>query len=109
MQEVLEVERSVVLDASGGGRITLGPDKGPPYWRITEVTVETDRPGQAPVPAFQLYKDGLRKGTTYDGSRNESDTRIELTRGQHLEAVWTGGQAGDTATITVSGYKGDRA
>jgi hypothetical protein len=110
-RQILNAGRSTVLDASGNGRVEIGPDQGPPYWLVSTVIVKTSRPGQAPVPAFDLYKDAVdennSEGTTYDGSRNESNVTIELTRGQKLIAVWTGGQAGDTATISVSGYKGD--
>lgn len=113
MRTTLNAGRQVVLDASGNGRLEIGPDQGPPYWLVNRVIVRTSRPGQAPVPAFDMYKDtedeGGQEGTTYDGSRNESDVNIELTRGQHIVAVWTGGQAGDIARISVSGYKGDKA
>jgi hypothetical protein len=110
-RQILNQGRSTVLDASGTGRLQLGPDQGSPYWRVTAVTVKTSRPGKSPVPAFDFYLDqedaNGQQGTTYDGSRNESDVDIELVRGQHLIAVWTGGQAGDVATFSVSGYKGD--
>lgn len=98
----------VTLDASGGGRAELGPDNGPPYWNITKYVVKTSRPGQAPVPQCSVYVDseddnGLQD-TTYDGSKDASDADIDLQRGQHLIGVWSGGQAGDIATLSVTGW-----
>ena len=110
-RQILNQGKTVTFDASGNGRLELGPDQGPPYWRVTAVFIKTSRPGQAPIPAFDFYLDAEDangwQGTAYDGSRNESDVNIELTRGQHLIAVWEGGQPGDVATFSVSGYKGD--
>lgn len=110
-RQALNTSRSVTLDASGNGRLELGPDTvaGPPYWNVTRVVVRTDRPGQAPVPILSLYLDtedanGLQD-VTYDGSRDATDVDLDLTRGQHLIAVWTGGQAGDVATLSVSGWR----
>ncbi|MER7953069.1 hypothetical protein ABTY59_37390 [Streptomyces sp. NPDC096079] len=109
--QTLAVAKTVVLDASGNGTLRIGPDRGAPYWRVTKVLVRTSREGQAPVPRFAYYQDyqsdATRKGQTYDGSHDESDENFLLTRGQELIAVWTGGQAGDRATFTVTGTQGD--
>ncbi len=108
-RQQLNAAASVILDASGGGRLELGPGSGPPYWHLTKVMVKTDRPGRAPVPACSVYLDGeddaSLQGSTYDGSRDETECDIEMTRGQHLIAVWSGGQAGDRATLSVTGWK----
>lgn len=108
-RQQLNASARVVLDAGGGGRLELGPDTGPPYWSVKRLVVRTDRPGQAPVPSCTIYLDseddnGLQD-VTYDGSRDASDVDIELTRGQHLIAVWAGGQAGDVGSLSVTGWK----
>lgn len=110
-RQALNTSARVVLGADGSGRVELGPaDRaGPAYWTVTRVVVGTDRPGLAPVPALSLYLDtedpsGLQD-STYDGSKDASDVDIDLSRGQHLIAVWTGGQAGDTAHLSVTGWK----
>jgi hypothetical protein len=105
----LQAAETAVLDSTGGARVELGPDTGPPYWRVTRVVVRTSRPGQAPVPQLSLYLDsedatGLLD-VTYDGSQDASDVDVELQRGQHLIAVWSGGQEGDEATLSVTGTK----
>jgi len=99
----------VTLDATGGGQVVLGPDAGPAYWRVTSVITQTDRPGLAPIPRVQLYLDVVDPsnalGLSYDGSFGQAVGEQTLQRGQHIIAVWTGGQAGDRATMTVNGEK----
>lgn len=100
---------SVTLGSTGGGQILLGPDAGPANWRVTGLTVQTNRPGQAPVPRVQIYLDQVdpsqSQGLNYDGSFAQATGEVTLSRGSHLIAVWTGGQAGDIATFTVTGEK----
>jgi hypothetical protein len=111
-RRALNTSAHTVLDASGAGRVELGPDRGAPYWNVTKLVVTTSRPGQAPVPSCAVYVDtedanGLQD-TTYDGSRDATEADIDLQRGQHLIAVWSGGQAGDTATLSVTGWTKER-
>jgi hypothetical protein len=100
---------SVTLDSSGAGTATLGPDAGPANWQLDTVIVQTDRPGVAPVPRCQVYLDRAdpsgAQGLTYDGSFSQGSATLTLARGQHLIAVWSGGQLGDQASITVTGVK----
>lgn len=110
----LNVSGRVTLDASGNGTVSLGPGKtpGPRTWNITQVTVQTNRPGLAPVPRFQLYRDFVSPdnslGLDYDGSFNQglsSGNGTQLTVPSEVICVWTGGQSGDIATLTVTGTK----
>lgn len=98
---------SAQLDATGAGRVTLGPTNGPPTWRVTRVAVRTSRPGLRPVPAFALYLDSEDANglidQTYDGSADTTDLDVRVFKGSRLIGVWTGGQAGDTATMSVYG------
>ena len=100
---------SVTLDATGAGQISLGPDSGPANWRVTSVITQTNRPGQAPVPRIQLYLDAVDPanslGLSYDGSFGQASGDQQLSRGSHIIAVWSGGQSGDRATMTVNGEK----
>lgn len=107
----LNTGATVTLDGSGGGRVELGPDtgRGPATWRVDGVILQTDRPGQAPIPRAQVYLDSedpaSSQGLSYDGSFAQGRCDIELTRGQKLVCVWAGGQAGDRASMTVTGEK----
>lgn len=109
MSVPLNTGGSVTLDALGNGTVILTPNSGPPTWNVTKVTVFTSRPGLAPVPRFTLYlgdtvpNDVL--GITYDGSFDESDLSVSVTRGQNLIGVWSGGQSGDLATMSIYGEK----
>lgn len=109
MSQQLNASERAVIGADGRARVELGPDVGPPYWTVTKVVVGTSRPGQAPVPSLDLYLDSEDangwQDTTYDGSRDASEVSIEVKRGQHLIALWSGGQPGDVATLSVSGRK----
>ena|SRR5690242_3268328 len=106
---VLQLGRTVVLDADGAGEIRLGPTAGPPTWHITGVILQTSRPGEAPVPRCRVYQDTTDangvQGLTYDGSFASGRCDVTLVRGQVLIARWTGGQAGDVASMTISGEK----
>lgn len=108
----LQVGNNVVLDATGGGRITLGPNSsaGPANWHVTGVIVQTNRPGLAPVPSVKIYLDVVSndniQGMAYDGSFTPSRSAdVKMVRGQFLIAVWAGGQAGDIASLTLTGEK----
>ena len=107
----LHAAGSVMLDGIGAGQIALGPGSsaGPPIWHVTGVIVQTDRPGTAPIPRIQFYRDEVipenSLGLSYDGSFGQGSADETLTRGQLLIASWTGGQAGDRATFVVTGEK----
>lgn len=107
----LNVGRPVTLNAAGTGTVSLGPDQGPPYWHVTGVVLQTSRPNASPVPSAQLYLDDPSAvnslGLTSNGSFKTASCDQLLSRGQHIIAVWTGGQLGDVATLTLSGTKGD--
>lgn len=103
---------TVTLDGSGAGTVELGPDaaRGPATWRVDGVILQTDRPGQAPVPRAVVYLDDASdpanaQGLSYDGSFAQGRSDITLTRGQRLVCVWSGGQSGDRASMTLTGEK----
>ena len=107
----LTIGASVTLDASGAGMVALGPDaaRGPAYWRVDGVILQTNRPGQAPVPRAVVTLDDTAaesaQGLSYDGSFAQGACDITLGRGQQLICQWSGGQAGDRATMTLTGEK----
>jgi len=100
---------TVQLDANGNGTVSLGPTVGPPRWLVTKVSVRTSRPGVPPIPRFQLYlnsqdQDG-EQDSSYDGSFDDSDVNVTVFKGGSLIGVWTGGQAGDVATMSLYGQQ----
>ena len=107
----LSIGKSVTLNASGAGTVTLGPDSaaGPANWRVDGVILQTTRPGVAPIPKAQVYLDSPTpdnsQGLSYDGSYAQGRCDLIVSRGQSLICQWTGGQAGDVATMTLTGEK----
>lgn len=107
----LHVAGSTTLGASGGV-VELGPglngDRGPATWNVTGVIITSDRPGQSPIPRVIIYRNiigGRIEGTSYDGSFDQGGCDITLGRGESLIAEWSGGQIGDSVTLTLTGTK----
>lgn len=107
----LNAADTVTLNAAGGGTATLGPSavRGPANWQVTGVILKTDRPGEAPVPRAEVYIDRVSpeclQGITYDGSFAPGRCNFTIARGQTVIVVWTGGQSGDHASVTLTGEK----
>lgn len=109
-EKKLRVTGSVTLNASGTGTVTLGPgiSGNPSYnWLVTGLVAQTNRPGLAPIPRFQVFKNqalaAYSLGLTYDGSFTSAGADEPIARGESLVFVWSGGLAGDIATVTLSG------
>lgn len=102
---------TVTLDSTGSGTVTIGPNSstGPATWHITGVILQTNRPGVAPIPRAQVWLDQQNpqgsQGLSYDGSFAQGTCDLTIVRGQSLICQWDGGQAGDQASITVTGTK----
>lgn len=102
---------SVLFGASGGATLRIGPSgvKGPANWDVTGVILKTSRPGEAPVPRAEVYVDRISpeclQGITYDGSFAPGRCKFTITRGQTVIVVWSGGQSGDEAWVTITGEK----
>lgn len=106
----LRVTKSVTLTGSATVPVTatVGPGvSGPAYWHVTGLVAQTNRPGVAPIPRFQAYLNEANAayslGLTYDGSFTSAVADEHISRGQNLVFAWTGGQAGDVATVTLTG------
>lgn len=107
----LLIGRSVVLDATGAGQISLGPASAPGSvaWHITGVIVQTNRINVAPIPRAQFYRDSIAPanniGLTPNGSFGQAKADEKLPNGSKLICVWAGGQSGDIASLTLSGER----
>jgi hypothetical protein len=110
-RSTLNVSGSATLDVNGNGQVALGPQSGPgpANWRVDGVILQTTRPGAAPIPRAQVFLDqqtpSNSQGLTYDGSFNQGATNLTIGRGSQIIAVWTGGLAGDVASLTLTGEK----
>jgi len=78
-------------------------------WDILLTGVFTNDPSSSiVVPEANLYQDLVDpvawRGGTYSGNRDQSTAFIHLDRSESLFCVWTGGTAGRTGTLVVSGF-----
>lgn len=105
----LNLGTETVLDASGNGTARLGPRQGPPVWHVQTISVRTSQPGAGSIPYCALYR-GTEDSNgyidlTYDGSADSSDVNFDVMQGTEIIAVWTGGNPGDVATLSVYGTR----
>lgn len=98
------IPQTVVLDGSGNGTVSFQPNGS--NARITNLFVKTST--QVLQATCQIYlgtiSDTNRINITNSGSTGAAATgNIDVTDGQTVFVVWTGGDAGATATATFVG------
>jgi hypothetical protein len=100
----------IVLDGSGNGMARLGPVSHGEAWNpaTTSVKVSTNtleaqcRIYQGDSPTDRNFIDGTLSGSTGD-STDRAEGPIRMPNA--VFAVWTGGDAGATATLRIIGSK----
>lgn len=106
MQEVRD-SRSVVLDGSGNGSVTFGPDRFP--WIIQRVSVRVS--SNTNEPQANIYRGSVNPGSFVSGTfsgTNDTDSNLNdgvLNIGEQYVCAWTGGDAGATATVSFYGME----
>jgi len=106
MDALLNISAHVALDGSGYGQIRLGPLGE--TWYITRTMVKaTSHVLEAICTVYQTnIGDLYQRDISYTGSMGDtSDTQYTVTDGDALYYVWTGGDVGATATVTISGTR----
>jgi hypothetical protein len=101
---------SVVLDSTGSGTASVGPSSSNEVWTLATVAIHCDtavNEAQAKVYAGSGPSPAYFQGTALWGSTGDSAsaTGVQLAVGQQVFAVWTGGDAGTTAHLTVQGTR----
>lgn len=97
---------SVVLDASGNGSVQIGPTRAGQSWLVKVAALQVST--NVLEPTAKLYLGTASPpnflGGSYTGS-NDADTELNLPlrRGQRLTCVWSGGDAGARATLSITG------
>lgn len=105
----LDTFAAVTLDAGGGGRVQLGPRTGE-MWRPTVAGVSTNT--AAKLPQCSIYVGSAANPISlvdhsYTGHA-DSTSRISGTvvyPGHSIWAVWSGGDPGAVATLSLFGTK----
>lgn len=110
MRTQLQEFAHVILDANGNGRVSIGPTVVRERWAPTQATVSVSTSVLESQCDLYLGVGGVPgrlMGSTRTGSSGDpyGFAGFELQPGQNLVAVWTGGDAGAVATITVFGEK----
>ena len=98
----------VTLDGSGNGQVSIGPQIPGVSWTITGVAVLVNNGVATNIPEFFLYNGAAQPGNFLSGSytgNNDADSELNviLYPGQVLTGVWTGGDPGKTAVLSVTG------
>jgi hypothetical protein len=105
----LDETGSVVLDASGNGTVVLRPSNAHERWVITTTVVRVNSGTNIPSCVTYAGSSGVTGGTPVDttvtGNGDSSDTRVEINPGSFFTVVWTGGDVGATASVTVTGKR----
>ncbi len=100
----------VTLDGSGNGTLKMTPWGGGVTWQPSSVSVKCSSATNeavckiyvGPSATDPYFVHGTFSGSTGDSSDRVGSYQID-THGNNLWAVWSGGDAGATATMSVSG------
>ena len=104
----LNTSGNVVLDGSGNGIVTLGPNVGQ-RWQLNSAAVRTST--ATLFPTCKVYMgsgatiDAEFVDGTYSGNQDSTDrvSGLRLGPNQKITAFWQGGDVGATATLSIIG------
>jgi hypothetical protein len=109
----LSESNSVILDVNGNGTVRIGPDEPAARWSPTVISVSVNTnvleasaqiyAGAAPVQ--QYFVDATFTASSGDSTANIAGSVIARTQLPYIFAVFTGGDPGSQATLSVSGTK----
>ncbi|OLE29613.1 MAG: hypothetical protein AUG44_03435 [Actinobacteria bacterium 13_1_20CM_3_71_11] len=107
MPQRFPIRNNVILDANGGGRIDVYP-RADADLIIASATVSVTPPAgtaNPKQPTADLYLNGdgqvARLDGTYTGSKDTAYNLGVLTTGGNLTCIWTGGDPGALATLSL--------
>lgn len=94
----------VTFDSNGNGTVYMAPNIYGTYWTVKRVSTTCTTPLTKQV-TFQLYRNTLTDGMggTYSGQNDSDDMDMEIGYGERLIGVYSGGNPGDTGSVTVVG------
>lgn len=104
---ILNESAQVTLDGSGNGALTIGPLYSAQTWIPTQINVQVTTDVKEPV--FKYYRGRsvgnlAYLGGTNTGSNDNSDINGQtLHPGETFYCVWTGGDAGAIASVSLNG------
>lgn len=111
MKVLLNESATVVLNGSGNGTAKVGPISAREVWHPDNAHVSCATNvneaqcliyvGDSPIQ--RNFIDGTFSGSSGDSTDRIGSTTVKVS--QYVWAVWTGGDAGTSATLTVTGSK----
>lgn len=103
---------TVILNGSGNGTAKIGPLSAREVWHPDNVHVSANaqptNDAQCQIFTGSDTSAVNFRDATFTGSSGDSSDKVNSTVihcGQYIWAVWTGGDANVTATLTVTGQK----
>ncbi len=94
---------TTVLDASGNGHVSFGPNRQRQRW-VPPLTVAVSTSTSVKIPTAVLTMGSSQLGSTYSGSGDADDLpAVTVLPGQRLTMTWTGGDVGAVATASIAG------
>lgn len=94
----------VTLDASGNGQVEITCHDF--AWKISMCGVQTQPRPSSVEPELSVYINGQFVGGTQTGDLDADTTFNQfMQQGDKIQAVWIGGNPGDTAIMTLAGTK----
>ena len=99
---------NVILDGSGNGQVSLGPQRAREHWQVSSIGVKVATNVKEALCSAYVGSFGALQsqffGSSFTGSTGDTcNIDEDLQPGQLVTAVWTGGDAGANATMTVYG------
>lgn len=106
----LDESATVTFDANGQGTAFIGPNVYGTSWSLNRITTSCTSPPTNQV-TFIVYKGFISPGTqiggTFSGQQDSDETTLDLKCGDLLVCQWTGGNQGDSGTVSLFGTKTD--
>jgi hypothetical protein len=102
MGRPLDENKSTTLSAAGAGTVRIGPYSLAQRWHVTGARVKVSSNTNEPSANLYQGSKGTFLGGTYSGSNDSTDLNVILDNSTIL-CEWTGGDAGATATLYLSG------
>lgn len=101
---------TATLDGSGNGTASIGPLTAREVWYLTQVACSvSSKVAEATFAVYvgdRVYPGGLRD-QSFSGSSGDSTDRVSdpIRSGWKIWGVWSGGDPGATATMSLTGTK----
>lgn len=101
----------IVLNGSGAGTATLGPLTARETWYPDVASVKANQnptnEAQCTIFVGQTATQDNFRDVTFSGSSGDASGKVigKLSKGGYIFAVWSGGDAGQTAVLNVTGKK----